>query len=41
MAVQFWKIPREWNTVTDVAARQAATEEDAPNEWTEVMGMMF
>lgn len=41
MAVQFWRIPREWNTVADVAAKQAAAEEDAPNEWTEVIGMMF
>ncbi|AEO53788.1 hypothetical protein MYCTH_2295591 [Thermothelomyces thermophilus ATCC 42464] len=38
MAVQFWRIPREWNIVADAAAKEAAAEEEAPNEWTEVIG---
>jgi ribonuclease HI len=39
MAVQFWRIPREWNSVADAAARGAAAEENAPDRWTERMGM--
>ncbi|KAK0736556.1 ribonuclease H-like domain-containing protein [Apiosordaria backusii] len=39
MAVKFWRIPREWNTVADAAAKEAAAEEVAPNEWAEVMGI--
>ena len=39
MAVKFWRIPREWNTVADAAAKEAAAEEDTPNRWTEVMGI--
>ena len=39
MAIQFWKIPREWNMVADAAAKQAAAAEDAPNRWMDVMGM--
>ncbi|KAK3349191.1 hypothetical protein B0T25DRAFT_547406 [Lasiosphaeria hispida] len=41
MAVEFWRIPRERNTVADAAAKEAAAKEDAPNEWTEVMGINF
>jgi len=39
MAVEFWRIPREWNTVADAAAKDAAAEVDAPEEWTQVMGI--
>lgn len=39
MAVEFWRIPREWNTVADAAAKDAAAEVDAPNEWAEVIGI--
>ncbi|RCI14562.1 hypothetical protein L249_6877 [Ophiocordyceps polyrhachis-furcata BCC 54312] len=39
MAVQFWKIPRDCNAVADAAAKDAATEEDAPDEWEEVFGI--
>ncbi|RDA87548.1 hypothetical protein CP532_3951 [Ophiocordyceps camponoti-leonardi (nom. inval.)] len=39
MAVQFWRIPRNCNVVADAAAKDAAAEEDAPDEWTEVMGI--
>ncbi|KAM4060259.1 RNase H domain-containing protein [Hirsutella rhossiliensis] len=39
MAVQFWKIPRDWNIVADAAAKDAAAEVDAPDEWREVFGI--
>ncbi|KAK4195376.1 ribonuclease H-like domain-containing protein [Triangularia verruculosa] len=39
MAVEFWRIPREWNSVADAAAKEAATKEDAPEEWMEMMGI--
>lgn len=39
MAVQFWRIPREWNTVADAAAREAAAREDGPDRWTETIGI--
>lgn len=39
MAVQFWRIPGDWNTVADVAAKRAAAVEDAPGRWGDVMGI--
>ncbi|KAH6842276.1 ribonuclease H-like domain-containing protein [Chaetomium sp. MPI-CAGE-AT-0009] len=39
LAVQFWRIPREWNTVADAAAKSAAAREAAPSQWTEMMGI--
>jgi len=39
MTVEFWRIPREWNTVADAAAKDAAAEVDVPNEWREVIGI--
>ncbi|GAB1314707.1 ribonuclease H [Madurella fahalii] len=39
MTVEFWRIPREWNTVADAAAKEAAAEVDAPNGWRDVMGI--
>jgi ribonuclease HI len=38
MAVQFWRIPREWNDVVDAAAKTACVEMDAPNRWEDVLG---
>ncbi|KAK4461519.1 ribonuclease H-like domain-containing protein [Cladorrhinum samala] len=38
-AVEFWKIPREWNIVADAAAKEAAAEEEAPSEWQEYFGI--
>ncbi|KAL2269309.1 hypothetical protein VTJ83DRAFT_1493 [Remersonia thermophila] len=38
MEVQFWKIPREWNTVADEAAREAAIEGEAPMWWEDPIG---
>ena len=39
MAVQFWRIPREWNTVADAAAKDAAAEDAVPGEWRDVSGV--
>jgi ribonuclease HI len=39
LAVQFWRIPREWNTVADAAAKSAAAREAAPSQWTEMIGV--
>ncbi|KAK1832049.1 ribonuclease H-like domain-containing protein [Podospora conica] len=41
MSIQFWRIPREWNTIADAAAKEAATTDEAPEQWTEMMGMNF
>ncbi len=37
--VEFWRIPREWNTVADAAAKAAAAEKDAPDKWCDVFGV--
>ncbi|KAK0657949.1 ribonuclease H-like domain-containing protein [Cercophora newfieldiana] len=39
MTVEFWRIPREWNVVADAAAKEAAAEEEAPDQWMEMIGM--
>lgn len=39
MVVEFWRIPREWNTVADAAAKGAAAKVDVPNEWRELYGI--
>jgi ribonuclease HI len=39
MAVELWRIPREWNTVVDAAAKDAAAEVDGPSGWSEVFGV--
>lgn len=41
LAVQFWKIPREWNTLADEGAKTAAAEGDAPDHWGDIMGLAF
>lgn len=33
----FWRIPREWNMVTDSAAKDAAAKEDALDKWRDVI----
>ncbi|KAM7215318.1 RNase H domain protein [Rhypophila decipiens] len=38
MDVEFWRIPREWNTVADAAAKQAATESDEA-DFQDMMGI--
>lgn len=39
LAVQFWAIPREWNTLVDAEAKKAAAEAEAPASWEEVHGL--
>ncbi|KAK4147295.1 RNase H domain protein [Dichotomopilus funicola] len=39
MAVEFWRIPRECNTVADAAAKDAAALEETLEQWTEMMGL--
>jgi ribonuclease HI len=39
LAIQFWKIPREWNTLADEGAKKAAAEKTAPDEWMECIGL--
>ncbi|KAK0743502.1 ribonuclease H-like domain-containing protein [Schizothecium vesticola] len=39
MAIEFWRVSRDWNTVADAAAKGAAAEAEAPNAWAEVMGI--
>ncbi|KAJ4154118.1 hypothetical protein LMH87_010581 [Akanthomyces muscarius] len=39
LTIQFWKIPREWNTLADEGAKKAAAEEEAPAKWTTVIGL--
>lgn len=41
MAIQFWKIPREWNTLADEGAKKAAAERDASDHWQDVTGLPF
>jgi len=41
LAVQFWHIPREWNTLADEAAKKAAAEGDAPDHWAKVAYLPF
>ncbi|KAI1811184.1 ribonuclease H-like protein [Poronia punctata] len=38
LSVQFWRIPREWNTLADEAAKKGATESQVPDRWMEVIG---
>ncbi|KAH6646102.1 ribonuclease H-like domain-containing protein [Truncatella angustata] len=38
VAIQFWKIPREWNDVADAAAKRAAADEYLRDKWTDLMG---
>ncbi|KAK4445243.1 ribonuclease H-like domain-containing protein [Podospora aff. communis PSN243] len=38
MDIKFWRIPRDWNTVADAAAKEAAAIGEAPKGWNDVMG---
>lgn len=40
MDVQFWTIPRKWNSVADAASRDAAVNEEMPERWADVYGVM-
>lgn len=40
LAIQFWHIPREWNTIADAGAKEVvAKEEDAPTYWQDLICM--
>lgn len=39
LAIQFWKIPREWNTLADEGAKKGAAAEEAPAEWMDCQGL--
>lgn len=41
LAIQFWKIPREWNTLADEGAKRGAAREDAADHWEEFVGLPF
>ncbi|KAH8743216.1 putative ribonuclease H1 [Diaporthe sp. PMI_573] len=36
LAIQFWKILREWNTLADESAKKAAAEGDASDHWKDI-----
>lgn len=38
LTIYLWHIPSEWNVVATAAAKKAATDKNAPKQWTEVMG---
>ncbi|KAI1180233.1 ribonuclease H-like protein [Nemania sp. FL0916] len=38
LAIQFWRIPREWNTLADAAAKSAA-EKEPLDQWREIHGI--
>jgi ribonuclease HI len=40
MTIHFWRIPRGWNTVADEAAKKAAAQDDTPDKWLEVIGVI-
>ncbi|KAI7782589.1 hypothetical protein LA080_013077 [Diaporthe eres] len=40
-AIQFWHIPREWNTLADEGAKKGAAEEDAADQYADIEGMAF
>ena len=41
MDIKFWRIPREWNTVTDAAAKEAAAQGEASDVWINIIGLPF
>ncbi|KAJ3580272.1 hypothetical protein NPX13_g301 [Xylaria arbuscula] len=41
LSVKFWRIPRDWNKVADAAAKKAAKECEAQEQWMEMMGLAF
>jgi len=38
MSIQFWRIPRHWNHTADAVAALAAQEQEAPDDWADLMG---
>ncbi|KAH7308384.1 putative ribonuclease H1 [Stachybotrys elegans] len=41
LAIQFWRIPREWNKLADEEAKKVAAVEETPDEWIDCLGMAF
>lgn len=41
LAIQFWKIPREWNTLADEGAKNAAAAEEMSVAWQDCFGLVF
>ncbi|KAI8623629.1 ribonuclease H-like protein [Xylariaceae sp. FL1651] len=41
LSIQFWRIPRDWNKVSDAAAKKAAEGVEVYNQWMDVMGICF
>lgn len=39
LTIHLWHIPREWNTVADAAAKEAAAEDKVQDTWTRMMGL--
>ena len=39
LSIRFWRIPREWNETADAAAKKAASEDEVPGTWRELMGL--
>ncbi|KAI2642235.1 ribonuclease H-like protein [Xylaria nigripes] len=40
LSIQFWQIPREWNTAADAAAKKAAEQPDEEN-WSDLQGICY
>ncbi|KAI0104488.1 ribonuclease H-like protein [Daldinia grandis] len=41
LSIKFWRIPRGWNETADAAAKKAASEDEVPNQWQDVIGTAF
>ncbi|KAI0846355.1 ribonuclease H-like protein [Daldinia vernicosa] len=41
LSIKFWRIPRDWNTTADEAAKKRASEDKVPSQWVEVLGLPF
>ncbi|KAK9444107.1 Ribonuclease H domain protein [Metarhizium brunneum] len=39
LAIQFWKIPRDWNALADQGAKNAAAAEETPGKWIDYLGL--
>lgn len=37
LSIKFWRIPRDWNNTADAAAKWAASENEVPNRWKDVI----
>ncbi|KAI1656441.1 ribonuclease H-like protein [Daldinia decipiens] len=41
LSIKFWRIPRDWNKTADAAAKKGASENEVPNQWVEMHGVLF